>query len=57
MLTGIERPAAPSPGIPMSRDGRFALPPSPPVIEGAPPNNYTGSGAPTLDMRELPRFD
>jgi hypothetical protein len=53
----IERPLNATPGVPMSSDGRFALPPSPPVIEGAPPNDYTGPGAPTLDMRELPRFD
>ncbi|OYW53315.1 MAG: C4-dicarboxylate ABC transporter [Hyphomicrobium sp. 32-62-53] len=53
----IERPLAPTPGTPMSSDGRFALPPAPPVIDGAPPNDYTGPGAPTLDMRDLPRFD
>jgi hypothetical protein len=41
----------------MSSDGRFALPPTPPAIEGAPPSTYTGAGAPTLDMRQLPHFD
>jgi TRAP-type mannitol/chloroaromatic compound transport system permease large subunit len=35
-------------------DGRFALPPEPPKLEGAPP--YQGPGAPTLDMREGPNF-
>ena len=34
----------------------FALPPSPPAIEGAPHAPLTGPGAPTLDMRELPSF-
>jgi TRAP-type mannitol/chloroaromatic compound transport system permease large subunit len=51
-------PAATIPRLAPSRDDdRFALPPTPPVIEGAPPDGYTGAGAPTLDMRELPRFD
>ena len=53
----IERPTTLAPGVPMSSDGRFALPPTPPAIEGAPPSTYTGAGAPTLDMRQLPRFD
>jgi TRAP-type mannitol/chloroaromatic compound transport system permease large subunit len=53
----IQRPLTPTPGVPTSADGRFALPPSPPVIEGAPANDYTGPGAPTLDMRQLPRFE
>ena len=53
----IERPITQTPGTPTSSDGRFALPPTPPVIDGAPPNDYTGAGAPTLDMRQLPRFD
>jgi TRAP-type mannitol/chloroaromatic compound transport system permease large subunit len=53
----IQRPVTPSPGVPMSSNGRFALPPSPPIIDGAPPSTYTGGGAPTLDMRQLPRFD
>jgi TRAP-type C4-dicarboxylate transport system permease large subunit len=53
----IEHPSILAPGVPMSSDGRFALPPTPPAIEGAPPSSYTGAGAPTLDMRELPRFD
>jgi TRAP-type mannitol/chloroaromatic compound transport system permease large subunit len=55
--SAVERPAGPPSTLPASPDGRFALPPSPPAIEGAPPSNYTGAGAPTLDMRELPRFD
>jgi TRAP-type mannitol/chloroaromatic compound transport system permease large subunit len=37
--------------------GRFALPASPPDIEGAPPSPSGGPGAPTLDMRDLPNFD
>jgi hypothetical protein len=53
----IEHPSILAPCVPMSSDGRFALPPTPPAIEGAPPSSYTGAGAPTLDMRELPRFD
>jgi hypothetical protein len=54
----IEQPAIRPPADgPISSNGRFALPPSPPVIEGGPVNTYTGAGAPTLDMRELPRFD
>ena len=53
----IERPLNPAPGAPTSSDGRFALPPTPPVIEGAPANDYTGPGAPPHDMRDLPRFD
>jgi TRAP-type mannitol/chloroaromatic compound transport system permease large subunit len=53
----IQRPATSSSGAPTSLDGRFALPPTPPVIDGAPPNDYTVPGAPTLDMRDLPRFD
>jgi TRAP-type mannitol/chloroaromatic compound transport system permease large subunit len=51
-------PGATAPGLPAPRDDdRFALPPTPPAIEGAPPDGFTGAGAPTLDMRELPRFD
>ncbi|MGE5267273.1 MAG: TRAP transporter large permease [Deltaproteobacteria bacterium] len=53
----IEQPAAPAANGPISSNGRFALPASPPAIEGAPPASYNGPGAPTLDMRELPRFD
>jgi TRAP-type mannitol/chloroaromatic compound transport system permease large subunit len=49
--------ASPAGRPPIRDDGRFALPPTPPVIEGAPPDGYDGAGAPTLDMRELPRFD
>ena len=53
----IQQPVPQSLRAPGSNDGRFALPPTPPIIEGAPPDNYTGAGAPTLDMRALPRFD
>ncbi|MBN8913098.1 MAG: TRAP transporter large permease subunit [Rhizobiales bacterium] len=41
-------------GLPVDRG--FALDPSPPRIEGAPDVPFTGAGAPTLDMRELPSF-
>jgi hypothetical protein len=34
----------------------FALPPSPPGIEGAPAPDASGPGAPTLDMRGLPNL-
>lgn len=34
----------------------FALPPTPPQIEGAPHQDAGGARAPTLDMRELPSF-
>lgn len=37
--------------------GRFALPPSPPFVEGGPAPDTGGPGAPTLDMRELPNFE
>jgi TRAP-type C4-dicarboxylate transport system permease large subunit len=37
--------------------GRFALPPSPPAIDGSPAPDMHGRGAPTLDMREGPNFD
>ncbi len=58
----IELPAGgartlPDGNIPLSSDGRFALLPTPPVIEGAPEVPFSGPGAPTLDMRGLPRFD
>ena len=37
-------------------DRGFALPPTPPAIEGAPEVPLSGPGAPTLDMRALPSF-
>jgi hypothetical protein len=40
----------------LDRGGRFALPPTPPAIEGAPAPDTRGPGAPTLDMREGPAF-
>jgi len=40
-----------------AHDGaRFALPPTPPWMEGEGPAATTGAGAPTLDMRDLPSF-
>jgi TRAP-type mannitol/chloroaromatic compound transport system permease large subunit len=42
--------------VPGAGEG-FALPASPPEIDGAPPPSSSGPGAPTLDMRELPNFD
>jgi TRAP-type mannitol/chloroaromatic compound transport system permease large subunit len=48
-------PAAP-PGH-STTGGAFALPPSPPWIEGAPDvPTPAGAGAPTLDLRALPSF-
>lgn len=38
-------------------NGRFALPPTPPYIDGGPEPEFTGPGAPTLDMREGPNFE
>jgi TRAP-type mannitol/chloroaromatic compound transport system permease large subunit len=38
-------------------DQRFALPPTPPVIDGASPPAANVPAAPTLDMRQLPNFD
>ncbi len=35
----------------------FALPPTPPAIEGAPPSSYDGPGAPTLDLSEPPEIN
>jgi TRAP-type mannitol/chloroaromatic compound transport system permease large subunit len=55
--SGTVPAASPAGRPPIRDDDRFALPPTPPVIEGAPPDGYAGAGAPTLDMRELPRFD
>jgi TRAP-type mannitol/chloroaromatic compound transport system permease large subunit len=42
--------------IPVTGAG-FALPASPPEIDGAPQSRSSGPGAPTLDMRQLPNFD
>jgi TRAP-type mannitol/chloroaromatic compound transport system permease large subunit len=39
------------------RGEKFALPPTPPAIEGAPNVPLTGPGAPTLDLRVPPEFD
>ena len=36
---------------------KFALPPTPPEIEGAPPPSLTGPGAPILDMDQLPNLE
>lgn len=36
---------------------RFALPPTPPVIDGARQPPLDGPGAPTLDLRVPPKFD
>ncbi len=49
----VGSPAAKDPNDAGDRE-RFALPPAPPAIEGAPP--YSGPGAPTLDMRDGPNF-
>ena len=38
-------------------NGRFALPPVPPHIEGAPDIPYIGPGAPTLDMSVPPKIE
>ena len=38
-------------------NGRFALPPTPPHIEGAPDLPYIGPGAPTLDMSVPPKVE
>ena len=57
----IEQPlkdsTPPSSNVHDATSGRFALPPGPPRIEGAPDPAYTGAGAPILDMRDGPRFD
>lgn len=55
-------PAMSAPSVPVGtaagEQRGFALPPSPPQIEGAPYSDGIGigAGAPTLDMRELPSF-
>ena len=54
----ITQPAGmPKSGIPVKETGTFALPTSPPNIEGAPPPSLSGAGAPVLDMNQLPNFD
>jgi hypothetical protein len=45
----------PAPDIPVTGRG-FELPPSPPEIDGAPQQSWSGPGAPTLDMRDGPSF-
>ncbi len=47
-----------TPGVPIGgrTDERFALPPSPPLIEGSPAPSMTAPGGPTLDMRALPNL-
>lgn len=50
-------PASVAPATAPADHGRgFALPPTPPRIEGAQHDDTGGAGAPTLDMRELPSF-
>jgi hypothetical protein len=56
-LEGGATPSPTSSDTPAATGGRFALPPGPLRIEGAPDPAYTGAGAPTLDMRDGPRFD
>ncbi len=63
VMNAILRPAPAAisqsaPGAAQTFDtrGRFALPPTPPAIDGTPAPALTGPGAPTLDMREGPRF-
>jgi TRAP-type mannitol/chloroaromatic compound transport system permease large subunit len=54
----MSQPAGNTAGAEASRMGRtFALPPSPPEIEGASAPPQAGPGAPTLNMDELPNFD
>lgn len=55
-MGGATKSSTSSQSPPTSKGG-FALPPEPPRIEGAPDVPYSGAGAPTLDMREGPRFD
>ncbi|HML43379.1 MULTISPECIES: TRAP transporter large permease [Hyphomicrobium] len=50
--TSISRPLSTAP----VGDRGFALPGAPPAIEGAPDVPWSGPGAPSLDMRELPSF-
>ncbi|WP_439541518.1 TRAP transporter large permease [Hyphomicrobium sp.] len=47
----------PQPSGPVQERGRFALPASPPWIEGAREAPPADDGGPTLDMRKLPNFD
>jgi TRAP-type mannitol/chloroaromatic compound transport system permease large subunit len=51
----VEMPAViPATDISSSKHGRFALPPGPPLVPGAPNVPMTGPGAPTLDMSVPP---
>jgi TRAP-type mannitol/chloroaromatic compound transport system permease large subunit len=50
--TSISRPLSTAP----VGDRGFALPGAPPAIEGEPDVPWSGPGAPSLDMRELPSF-
>ena len=50
----MSQPAAPLEAAGSSH--KFALPPSPPLIDGAPAPSITGPGAPVLDMNQLPNF-
>lgn len=55
----VEAPAAiERPHTPVAAPGTrgFALPPTPPAIDGAAEGAATDPGAPTIDMRELPSF-
>jgi hypothetical protein len=64
VMHSIVRPAGTSPAAitqplgksapPLPADGRFALPPWPPAIEGSPEPDRNAPGAPTLDMRQGP---
>ncbi|MGQ0672457.1 MAG: TRAP transporter large permease [Hyphomicrobium sp.] len=55
-VPGVTTPSGQAGQSGLNSDGRFALPPGPPAIPGTPAPVITGPGAPTLDMRELPRF-
>jgi TRAP-type mannitol/chloroaromatic compound transport system permease large subunit len=51
----VEMPAVlPATDFSSSKHGRFALPPGPPLVPGAPNVPMTGPGAPTLDMSVPP---
>lgn len=52
----VEQSTRPSQALDQ-RGERFALPPTPPQIEGARPETYQGPGAPTLDLSTPPKFD
>ncbi len=53
----VARPSVEAPLSPTVSGERFALPPTPPVIEGAPAPAVRPPGAPTLDVSEPPNFD